>query len=308
MHTATRALPVIAIAASAVLLTACGPQGTGPSGRGAEHPEAPRAADAPGDPAGPEQDGVRITAAGKRSPGEPSVASAEFTVTNRETVPFTYTVTFTVTSASGAALETSQQTVPSVPAGRTVQRTVRVDVAHGGTHDGKQVRISKVRRVPADEAPSATGPCPPSGVRITADDGDAAMGLRVVGLHLTNCGTGTYHLDGPPPIELLDEKRKPVPGIGILHDAEDIASGTGFDDPPGPVDLAPGESASAGLVWRNTTGAGTAVNVPYVRIKAGPGARPVTVTPELDLGTTGKLAVSPWKAVGRAAGQQAIQQ
>lgn len=59
--------------------------------------------------------------------------------------------------------------------------------------------------------------------------------------------------------------------------------------------LKPGERAYAVLVWRNTTEAGTPVNAPYVRVWAKPGARPVTVTPELDLGTTGKLGVGPWK-------------
>ncbi|MCC2279899.1 DUF4232 domain-containing protein [Streptomyces sp. ET3-23] len=297
MHTAIRPRLPVALAAGAVLLTACGPQGTGPADHEAKRPAASDDA--------PAQDGVRITSAVKRPRAdEPSVATADFTVTNRETEPFTYTITFTVTSLSGAVLESPQETVPSVPPGRTVRRTLRLNPTPGTLHDRKHVRIAKVRRVPSDEAPAATGPCPPSGIRITADEGDAAMGLRVVGLHLTNCGTRSRHLDGPPGLELLDGERKPVPGIDILHDAEDIASGTGFDDPPGPVDLAPGESASAGLVWRNTTGAGTAVNVPYVRIKAGPAFPPVTVTPELDLGTTGRLAVSPWKHAGRAASQQ----
>lgn len=304
MHTAARALPVIATAASAVLLTACAPQSADPSGHGAKGPEAPRAAGVPGGSAGLKQDGVRITATETRSDDKPSQASGAYSVTHHETEPFTYTITFTITSASGDALDHAQQTASAVPPGRTVQRTVLVDPIPRGTRERQRLRISKVRRVPADEAPAPTGPCPASGIRLSADDGDAAMGLRLVGLHLTNCGTGTYHLDGSPLLELLDEERKPVSGISILHDATDIATGTGFDNPPGPVDLAPGESASAGLVWRNTTGAGTAVNVPYVRIKAGPDARPVTVAPELDLGTTGKLAVSPWKAVGQAAGQQ----
>jgi hypothetical protein len=47
-------------------------------------------------------------------------------------------------------------------------------------------------------------------------------------------------------------------------------------------------------MWRNTTHSGTAVNVPYVRVRAEQGADPVTVTPHLDLGTTGKLAVRAW--------------
>lgn len=37
------------------------------------------------------------------------------------------------------------------------------------------------------------------------------------------------------------------------------------------------------------------MNAPYARVWAKPGAAPVTVIPELDLGTTGRLGVGPWK-------------
>ncbi len=67
------------------------------------------------------------------------------------------------------------------------------------------------------------------------------------------------------------------------------------DRPAGPVTLKPGESALATLVWRNTTQFGTAVNVPYVRVRAKAGAAPVIVSPNLDLGTTGKLGVTAWR-------------
>lgn len=49
------------------------------------------------------------------------------------------------------------------------------------------------------------------------------------------------------------------------------------------------ESARAGLVWRNTVEHGTAVHAPYARVRAKPGADRVTVAPEPDLGTTGRL-------------------
>ncbi|MFD0395823.1 hypothetical protein ACFQ3Z_42310 [Streptomyces nogalater] len=41
------------------------------------------------------------------------------------------------------------------------------------------------------------------------------------------------------------------------------------------------------------------MNVPYVRVRAREGADPVTVTPHLDLGTTGKLGVRPWQKAER---------
>lgn len=128
-----------------------------------------------------------------------------------------------------------------------------------------------------------------------ADDGDAAMGLRVVGLHLANCGATAYHVEGYPQLQLLDEKRQPVRGVEILQGTDGISTGIAPDGAPGPVTLQPGESATATLAWRNTTGSGDPVDAPYVRVTPKPGAASVVVTPELDLGTTGRLGVSAWK-------------
>lgn len=125
------------------------------------------------------------------------------------------------------------------------------------------------------------------------------MGLRVVGLHLDNCGTHSYTVEGYPLLELLDDDRKAVDGVEILDGSGEITTGAGPDVQPRPVTIRPGESATAGLVWRNTTGSGTPVNVPYVRVRVKAGAEPVMVTPELDLGTTGKLGVKPWVKVER---------
>lgn len=76
-----------------------------------------------------------------------------------------------------------------------------------------------------------------------------------------------------------------------------VATGTGADGPPRSIVLKPGERAYATLVWRNTVASVTnePVNAPYARVWAKPGAAPVMVTPEFDLGTTGKLGVGPWK-------------
>lgn len=82
------------------------------------------------------------------------------------------------------------------------------------------------------------------------------MGLRAVGLHLTNCGTGAYGVNGYPQLQYLDEDRKPVTGIRTVKGTDGIATGVVPDAPPQPVTLQPGESASATLAWRNTTGSG----------------------------------------------------
>ncbi|MFJ4471682.1 DUF4232 domain-containing protein [Streptomyces sp. NPDC089424] len=265
-------LPVCAL----LLLTACGTQQAGAPGGGATSA-------CPADPTWTERDGVRITGL-----SGPACDRVEFEVSNEGTEPFTYFVSFTFASESGAAMSGAQETVESVAPGRPVRRTV--------TMTGQErVSLSQVRSVPADEAPIQAGRCPASGVRVYADQGDAAMGLRVVGLHLENCGSKPYALNGYPEIQILDEDHEAVDGVRILKGGDAVATGTGADAPPRPLTLAPGERARAGLVWRNTTQFGEAVNAPYARIRARPGAAPVTVVPELDLGTTGKLGVGAWQ-------------
>lgn len=274
------------VLATVLLLAACGTEaadGTADAG----------APTVPGNPSAVEVDGVVITrvhtAANSAEPER-----VEFEIANRGAEAMTYTVTFEVSAPSGEVLSYPEKIVESVPAGRTVP--ARADVAEPLARGGAtQVQIGEVRSVPADEAPSKGGPCPPAGVRLYADEGDAAMGLRVVGLHLENCGTGVHRLDGYPRLQLLDEDHEVVTDVRVLRGGAAIASGTGADAPPRALALEPGERASTRLVWRNTVQAGEAVNVPYVRVWAKPGAAPVTVTPELDLGTTGELGVGAWQ-------------
>ncbi|MEU6279314.1 DUF4232 domain-containing protein [Streptomyces sp. NPDC047028] len=260
----------------------------------AKAPSASQLSPAPPDssrPSAQETNGVRIT-----DPGDGARGCAGFQVTNHEDVTLTYTVTFGFRSASGGLRATATRVLAGVKPGRTVSGTLgRGDAT---ASDWSRVDIVKVRSVPTAEAPAPGGPCPASGTRLYADDGDAAMGLRVVTLHLENCGSTPYHLANYPRISPLGLDHRAVPGIRILHGGSAVAQGTGADGPARPLTLVPGERAHAGLVWRNTVLAGTPVNAPYVRVWAKQGARPVTVTPELDLGTTGKLAIGPWKRDG----------
>ncbi|MFW6690287.1 DUF4232 domain-containing protein [Streptomyces sp. MAR4 CNX-425] len=278
----TRPLALLAV----LLLAACGTE-TADARVGARGPSAV------GEASPAEVDGVSITRVHtKAGTGEPE--RVEFEIANRGSEAMTYTVAFQVRTPSGEVLSSPETAVESVPAGRTVP--AEIDIAEPMARgDGADVQVGKVRSVPADEAPSTGGPCPPTGVRLYADRGDAAMGLRVVGLHLENCGTGVLRLDGYPRLQLLDEDHEVVTGIRIHRGGAAIASGTGADAPPRALALRPGERASTQLVWRNTVLAGEAVNAPYVRVWAKPGAAPVTVTPELDLGTTGELGVGAWQ-------------
>ncbi len=211
---------------------------------------------------------------------------AEFELTNSGTEATTYTVSFAFTTSTGEVLANASHTALAVKPGRTVRDTVTPGELLGTGGREVRVKVNKVRSVPAAEAPIRGGTCPRSGTLLYADaDPDAAMGLRDLGIHLHNCGKHPVHLNGYPQLQLLDEDHKPVPAVKILQDS----------GPPRPLTLKPGERASAHLVWRNTTEFGTALNLPYARLRAKPGTAPVMITPEFDLGTTGKLTVHPWK-------------
>ncbi|MEU0119222.1 DUF4232 domain-containing protein [Streptomyces bobili] len=293
--------------AAALLLSACGTEraaGTGTGGPGTGTPSPATQVTDPG------IDGVRITSVTIPSPSpspERSLSvtadrlpadsgiSAAYEVTNQGTEAMTYTIIVNFTNSAGEVMGNKRETVRAVGAGKTVRGTVHLGTVAPGSSSVTRAAVSDVTKVPAQEAPAEAGDCPASGVRVFADQGDAAMGLRVVGLHLQNCGTRDYSVDGYPLLELLDDNREPVDGVEILKGSGEITTGAGPDEAPEPVTLKPGETALASLVWRNTTQSGTAVNVPYVRVRAKEGADPVVVTPGLDLGTTGKLGVRPWK-------------
>ncbi|WP_128428845.1 DUF4232 domain-containing protein [Streptomyces cyaneus] len=326
MPPASRAVP--AVLGGVLLLAACGSQGASPGdddGRVRAEKLCPSDFSQYGGPAsaqsptessvspsgtptplplpsgdGAAEGGVKITALyawGPESGCSGVDYSAEFEVTNRETETATYTVTLGFTSASGGVVDNGERIVEAVGPGRTVKGSVVMAETVGHAPEVSGVDVVQVRSVPAAEASSASGPCPESGVRLYADDGDAAMGLRVVGLHLVNCGTSSYRLNGYPELELLDEDHDSVDGVRVLRGTDRISTATGGGGTPQPVVLRPGEAAEAGLAWRNTTeaGVGDPVNAPYVRVRARPGADPVMVVPELDLGTTGRLGVGPWK-------------
>jgi len=301
MPAVIRVLP--ALAGAVLFLAACGSENASPGAEraeGAPEPSAGAESSCRSFPVpsadGPGEDGVRITGLyGRKAGNECADYSAAFELTNQGTSRTTYTVTFGFLSASGGSVDNVERTVEAVAPGRTVKGTVARAQSVGSAPEVTGVEVIKMRSVPTAEASSASGPCPASGVHVYADRGDAAMGLRVVGLHLVNCGTAPYRLNGYPGLELLDEDHGKVDGVRILHGTDGISTGAGGGGSPRPVVLKPGEAARTTLAWRNTTQADDAVNAPYVRVRPKPGAAPVMVIPELDLGTTGKLGVGPWE-------------
>ncbi|MFI8347450.1 DUF4232 domain-containing protein [Streptomyces sp. NPDC085596] len=274
------------------------PYGEVPLTRATATADAPRP---PGSPSpvpsttGTAQDGVRITrlyagAIDEDGACRPGSLTVEFEVTNPAPRDMTYTVVLDSTGYTGAS-----RVVGPVGPGKTVRGRVAMGRSYGDIAGGTDVSIVSVRSIPSAEAPAPGGPCPATGVRVYADQGDAAMGLRMVGLHLENCGKEPYTLDGRPELEIIDADHKPVGGIQVLPSAQ-VAQLGGPPDVVRSLTLRPGERALSGIVWRNTVEAfGGAVNAPYLRVRAKAGAAPVMVTPELDLGTTGRLGVEAWR-------------
>ncbi|MET0418394.1 MAG: DUF4232 domain-containing protein [Actinoplanes sp.] len=146
--------------------------------------------------------------------------------------------------------------------------------------------------------PSPASTCDPSGVRIEAGAGDAAAGLRVVDFELINCGRTPYRVNGYPVVRALDEQRNVI-DIQVLRGVTEITGNLpNVSGPPKPVVLQPGERATTVVAWRNTYDdiREPPVKVPYLEMTPAAGGPALIVAPEsaLDLGSTGRLGVSPW--------------
>lgn len=157
-----------------------------------------------------------------------------------------------------------------------------------------------VRSVPLPGSAPTTTPapppvCSPEGVALTVGEADAAMGLRVLPVRLTNCGTRPYSLNGHPAVRVLDAERAPL-AVTVKRGSAGIATLADFDAAPKPLTLQPREYAEFQLVWRNTVAAGNKApdNGRYLDIAPLPGRPRLTVPADLDLGTTGRIGVAPW--------------
>ncbi|MET7669432.1 DUF4232 domain-containing protein [Micromonospora luteifusca] len=146
-------------------------------------------------------------------------------------------------------------------------------------------------------SPSANvDPCPASGVRIRSTGGDAAMGLRALGIELINCGDQPYELNGYPVLHVFDEQHEPIM-LRVVNGAKEIT--LGFDQPPRKVTLAPDERATAVVLWRNLVTDSTVVATKgeYLTVAPSAGQPAEEVDPDgpVDLGNTGRIGVSAWK-------------
>jgi hypothetical protein len=141
---------------------------------------------------------------------------------------------------------------------------------------------------PATDRPEEPA-CPETGFHVTVTQGSAAMGIRSVGIELVNCGTEDIAINGYPVIG--------IPGVEI-----DVREGSDtLQDPgPTPLTLAPGDTVSAGMLWRNrveSADEGDVVNATEINVGYAEGSPMETVTPEspIDLGTTREIEVTAWQ-------------
>ncbi|MBQ1018171.1 DUF4232 domain-containing protein [Micromonospora sp. D93] len=183
---------------------------------------------------------------------------------------------------------------------RRITATVAMALVLGGcTRDHRGQSGDPSGPPPASNPTAGTEPpaeCPASGVRIRSTGGDAAMGLRALGLELVNCGERPYQLNGYPVLHVFDEEREPIM-LRVVNGAKEIT--LGFDHPPRQVTLAAGERATAVVLWRNlvTDSTVVATNGEFLTVAPAAGQPAEEVDPDgpIDLGNTGRIGVSAWK-------------
>jgi uncharacterized protein DUF4232 len=142
-----------------------------------------------------------------------------------------------------------------------------------------------------------TEPVCPDGIAVTAGVADAASGVRILVLHLSNCGDRPYTVNGYPEVRVLDADGA-VLQVAVAPGSNDVATVEAFDAPPTPMTLPPGGTAVSGVLWRNTvidgrpSMLGTALDV-----RPAPDADWQRITDDdpdglhIDLGTTGRMGV-----------------
>src|SRR3569623_1176542 len=118
------------------------------------------------------------------------------------------------------------------------------------------------------------------------------MRLRAVGITLRNCGTRNVTVQGYPDLRLLDKDRR-VLDVQVLHGTEQVSRSDEFSGPPKRLEIAPGGTAEAVLVWRNiTTDQATMAVGEYLSVAPAGGQSAHTLTLHTDPGNTGKFAIS----------------
>ncbi|MFI9847127.1 DUF4232 domain-containing protein [Nonomuraea sp. NPDC051941] len=152
-----------------------------------------------------------------------------------------------------------------------------------------------VQPPPTVWSPPPTPSCAGSGLLLYAEPPDAAMGLRVQTVTLTNCGDTVRQVEGYPRVRLLDEDGEPLK-VKIDRGARRVT--TAVEDPgPKAVTVRPGRSAAFTLAWRNTYGGTTRPPAVGATLVVTTGSGRQRVSGLFDLGSTDLLGVTAWKPV-----------
>lgn len=134
------------------------------------------------------------------------------------------------------------------------------------------------------------------------------MGVRVLNIEIVNCGGGPVTVHGYPRLRLFGEDDAPL-AVTVMHGSTAVATVPALDVPAAPVVLAPGESAWAGMVWRNLVTDATVDATTAVGLDVALGQDtdwqhvPMAVTDQwgatrsttIDLGNTDTIGVGPWQ-------------
>lgn len=118
------------------------------------------------------------------------------------------------------------------------------------------------------------------------------MGFRAVVVTLTNCGDAPYAVSGYPRIEVLDADGTDLQ-VTVEHEPADPTGATGAPD----LVLEPGDDAVAALSWRNTVlpDGSDPQEGAYVSVIPSAGEQVQTLPMLVDIGTTGQVAITPWR-------------
>ncbi|MFC5286608.1 DUF4232 domain-containing protein [Actinokineospora guangxiensis] len=145
---------------------------------------------------------------------------------------------------------------------------------------------------------SVVDACPASGTTLSVGEVEGASGLRAAGIFLTNCDTRPHTVEGFPAVRVLDESGAPM-DVLTGNGSEPVSSPDAFDAPARPITLAPGERATARVLWRSQVTSATApvLRGRYLEVAPAPGAPSARLEPRggIDLGTTGRIAVNAWR-------------
>ncbi|WP_439678794.1 DUF4232 domain-containing protein [Embleya sp. MST-111070] len=161
---------------------------------------------------------------------------------------------------------------------------------------GGSTSVPTARSTPTKPTtPTPPADCPESGVRLTAEEPEAAMGLRAMTLTMANCGNAPRTVTGYPSLRVLDAHRAGL-SVDIDPGAASITTMESLQAKPRSVTLHPGEQAVSVVVWRNTVTAGSSQNALHLDVEPLPGQarQQIPVPGGIDLGTTARLGIGPW--------------